>query len=147
MSLSRPFAFVCLAALAACAAPPPPAQAAAPPPPPPALQASASPSAESLTVEFPEGSSTLSPAAQSQLDTAARLYRDAKPEVMIVTGHADKTGEQYPNLILSAQRAKSVQKGLEDRGLPANRLQIVADGEAERTPGTGPGKTAVVTWR
>ena len=150
MKLSPVVSLLCLAGLAACASqppPPPPAQAAAPSPPPPAAQAATKPSAESLTIEFTEGAATLTPTAQSQLDDAARLYRDARPEIMTVTGHADKTGQEYPNLILSAQRARAVQQGLVDRGLPVNRLQIVADGESERTPGEQPGKTAVVTWR
>ncbi len=149
MKFSPVISIVCLAGLAACATPkpPPPPQQAAAPPPPPVAQAAAKPSAESLVIEFNDGSATLSPTAQSQLDDAARLYRDARPEIMTVTGHADKTGQEYPNLILSAQRARSVQQGLVDRGLPVNRLQIVADGESQRTPGEQPGKTAVVTWR
>jgi len=54
------------------------------------------------------------------LDGAARLYRDAKPEAMIIVGHSDKTGEEFANLILSGRRADAVKKALVDRGIPVS---------------------------
>ncbi len=113
----------------------------------PAGQAVAKPADESLTIGFAMAGATLSPEANSQLDGAARLYRDARPEVMIIAGHSDKLGEEFANLILSARRADTVKKALVDRGIPAERLQIVADGMAERVPGVPPSRSAVVTWR
>jgi OmpA-OmpF porin, OOP family len=107
----------------------------------------AGPSVESVSIDFRGGSATLSAEALAQLDGAARLYRDAKPEVMIVTGHTDKTGQEFPNVILSARRAAAVKQALADRGVPTDRLQIVAVGEAEPVPGVPPSRTAVVTWR
>jgi OOP family OmpA-OmpF porin len=122
---------------------------AAAPEPPTAAGASAAgkPSDESLTIAFPPALATLSPTALAQLDSAARLYRDAKPEVMIVAGHSDPTGQEYDNLILSAKRAAAVKEGLVDRGLPADRLQIVAIGAAEPVPSIPASRTAIVTWR
>lgn len=141
------FAFL----LTACAgSPPPPPQAAvqAPAPAPaPVEQAAAKPADESLTINFNTAGATLSPEANSQLDGAARLYRDAKPEVMIISGHTDKTGDEFSNLILSARRAVTVKRALVDRGIPAERLEIVADGEAERVATITPSRSAVVTWR
>lgn len=102
---------------------------------------------ESVTLDFPSGSSALTAPALSRLDGAARLYRDAKPELMLVTGHADRSGAEFPNLLLSARRAEAVKQALVDRGIPADRLQILADGEAQPTPGLVPGRTAVITWR
>ncbi len=136
-------------ALAACAGPPPPSEAARQPPPPPApvAQASPKPADESLTIDFLAGGAALSPEANAQLDGAARLYRDAKPEVMIVAGHSDRSGEEFPNLILSARRADMVKRALVDRGIPAERLQIVAYGEAEPVPNIQAARSAVVTWR
>src|ERR1700722_15901704 len=72
---------------------------------PAAPAAHAQPSVESVNIDFRGGSAALSTEALAQLDGAARLYRDAKPEVMIVTGHTDKTGPEFPNVILSARRA------------------------------------------
>jgi outer membrane protein OmpA-like peptidoglycan-associated protein len=129
-----------LAALtAACAARPAPvAEAAAPPPP---------PKVESLTIEFGSGGASLTRTAQAQLDGAARLYRDARPTVMIVSGHSDKVGPEFPNLLLSARRASVVKRALVDRGVPDDRLQLVAVGEAEPTPSSSAGRVVVVTWR
>lgn len=132
--------------LTACAGPPPPPQVAVSPPA-PVAEETPKPAQESLTVDFKMAGAALSPEALSQLDGAARLYRDAKPEVMIISGHTDKTGEEFANLILSARRAEMVKRALVDRGIPADRLQIVADGEAERLPNITPTRSAVVTWR
>jgi outer membrane protein OmpA-like peptidoglycan-associated protein len=127
---------------------PPPASAAAPTQ---TAAAGSKPSdpaaAESLTIDFPNDSDTLSDDAKAQMDHAARLYRDAKPEVMIITGHTDTTGTEFANVILSAKRAAAVKQALTDRGIPADRLEIVADGEAEPVVGVLPSRTAVVTWR
>lgn len=141
-SLSVLIGVACLAAACSNSMPPPQPVAAAPPAAPPAK-----PSVESLTVEFADASAKLTPAALQQLDGAARLYRDAKPEVMIVSGHADTTGTEFSNLVLSARRAEAVKHGLADRGVPANRLQVVAIGEAQPVPGVVPARTAVITWR
>ena len=105
------------------------------------------PSDESLTIAFKEGGAALSPEANQQLDTAARLYRDAKPEVMIIAGHSDPIGQEFQNVILSARRANLVKQGLVDRGVPADRLQIIAIGAAEPVVGVAPTRSAVVTWR
>jgi outer membrane protein OmpA-like peptidoglycan-associated protein len=107
----------------------------------------AKPSDESLTITFDPAQAGLSPAANAQLDGAARLYRDARPEVMIVAGHTDATGSEFGNLLLSARRAEAVKQGLVDRGVPADRLEVVAIGEAQPTPGVVPSRSAVVTWR
>jgi len=150
MSQQRPLTALLLASLlAACSSSPEAGTAQTP-----IAFATSSPAAvppkssdESLTIAFDEGGARLSPQADDQLDTAARLYRDAKPEVMIVSGHSDKTGGEYQNLILSARRADLVKKALVDRGVPAERLQIVAIGEAEPVVGVVPSRSAIVTWR
>ena len=138
------FGAACL--LAGCAA----SQAA---PPAPSVQATAKPADaakpadESLTINFDLATATLSPEANLQLDGAARLYRDARPQVMTVSGHSDKSGEEFANLVLSARRADMVKKGLVGRGIPAERLQIVAYGEAELAANVVPSRSTVVTWR
>nr|WP_294506731.1 OmpA family protein [uncultured Rhodopila sp.] len=107
----------------------------------------AKPSDESVSIAFDTADATLSPTAITQLDGAARLYRDAHPEVMIVAGHTDKTGDEFDNLILSARRAEAVKQALADRGVPADRLQVVAMGEAEPVPSIPASRSAVITWR
>ena len=113
----------------------------------PLVQEAAKPSVESLTIAFDKANAALSPAALAQLDGAARLYRDARPEIMTIAGHSDKDGQEYDNLILSARRANLVKRALVDRGIPAERLQIVAIGEAELVVGVPASRSAVVTWR
>ena len=108
---------------------------------------SAKASTESLTIDFGAAGAVLSPEAARQLDGAARLYRDARPEVMIIAGHSDPTGNEYGNLLLSARRAELVKQALANRGIPAERLQIVAIGQAEPVPGVPPTRSVVVTWR
>ncbi len=135
--------------MTACAAPQAPSSEAArqAPAPSPTTQATAKPADESLTIDFDMAGTTLSSQAKSQLDGAARLYRDAQPEVMTISGHSDKSGEEFANLILSARRADVVKKALVDRGIPAERLQIVAVGAAELVATAPPSRSAVVTWR
>lgn len=156
MQPSGPLAALCfVSVLAACAGPPatlPPVAANDPPPAPASALASpqpalSTPSEESLTIAFDGPNATLSNAANTQLDGAARLYRDAQPEVMIISGHSDKSGREFENVILSARRAAAVKEALVDRGIPAERLQIVAVGEAEPVPSVPASRIAVVTWR
>ena len=152
MKLFRPSAAVgAVFLLAACAGKPeataPIIVSAAPADPAPPVQEPAKPSVESLTIVFDKANAALSPAALAQLDGAARLYRDARPEIMTIAGHSDRDGQEYENLILSARRANLVKRALVDRGIPAERLQIVAIGEAELVVGVPANRSAVVTWR
>jgi OOP family OmpA-OmpF porin len=126
--------------MTACATPPPPQTVVVVP-------AAPKPSVESVAITFDPAVAALSATANSQLDGAARLYRDAHPEVMIVSGHTDKTGTEYSNLILSARRAEAVKQGLIDRGVPPERLQVVAIGQAEPVPTVTASRQAVITWR
>ena len=104
-----------------------------------------------ITVTFPRGGTVLTPAANHQLDLAARLFRDANPVVMFTTGYSDPVGDEYHNLLLSAQRAESVKRALVARGIPAQRLLVQALGESElanrEDPGAAENRRVVVTWR
>ena len=92
-----------------------------------------------LVVLFETGSSALLPQYQSILDRASRAYNEGKPIVMIVTGSSDRVGTPQVNLTLSQRRATAVLKGLLDRGIPANRFQVLAKGETELPVPTVPG--------
>ena len=89
----------------------------------------------------------IAPDARSALDKAGRLYREAKPILMTVASHSDKTGSEYPNLLLSAHRAEMVKQALVERGIPAERLEVVASGQTEIAAGETPARAAVITWR
>ncbi len=139
------FASLATACASSVPAPAPPQSVASNPP--AAAAAKPKASAESLEIAFDPAKAVLSDEANAQLDGAARLYRDAQPEVMIVSGHTDKDGNEFTNLILAARRAEAVKRGLVDRGVPADRLQIVAIGEAEPVPTVVASRSAIITWR
>jgi OOP family OmpA-OmpF porin len=106
-----------------------------------------------LVLYFDSGSATVRPADTALLDQAARLYRDGKPLVMIVTGTADLVGNPELNLTLSQARADAVEHGLVARGIPAGRFQVLAKGETDPSVPTPPGvaearnRRVEITWR
>lgn len=126
-------------------------------PPQPALsQPLAAPAAAApapLAVYFRSGSSVLREQDRAILDQASRAYNEGRPIVMILTGTSDRVGNPEVNLTLSQKRATAVLNALLDRGIPAERFQILAKGQSE-TP--APNKQAVadlkdrrveITWR
>jgi outer membrane protein OmpA-like peptidoglycan-associated protein len=101
-------------------------------PPAAAPQTAVSPKApDSLSVYFDTGSAAITGDAASVLDQAARLYRDGKPIIMVVSGATDTVGDPSANLMLSQRRADTVLDGLVARGIPVDRFQVVAKGETE----------------
>jgi OOP family OmpA-OmpF porin len=135
-------------ALAACSQPPPQSAAAASAP---AASAPTSSTPSDVQLFFDNGSSTLSAAADQKLDEVARLYREGHPLVMFVAGHADSSGGEYPNLVLSGQRALAAKQALVARGIPADRLQLRAMGASLPTNANEAlpedNRRVVITWR
>ncbi|SEA73751.1 OmpA family protein [Rubrimonas cliftonensis] len=109
--------------------------------------------AEGVRIFFGVGESAVSADQQATLDRAARIFREGDPIVMIVSGAADTQGPAALNLALSIERANSVWKGLTERGIPAERLQVVGRGVAGSPVATGPGvdeprnRVVEITWR
>ena len=103
-----------------------------------------------VSVDFPPGSAAISSEAERQLDLSARLFRDAHALVMFVSGHADASGQEYGNLLLSARRAQAAKTALTARGIPADRMVIRAYGVAKPVDATDPNGPAnrqvVITW-
>ncbi|MBE7158919.1 MAG: OmpA family protein [Rhodospirillales bacterium] len=106
-----------------------------------------------LVILFGTGSSTILPKDGEVLDQAARAFNEGKPQVMIVTGCADRVGSPAENLSLSQRRATAVLKALVDRGLPVERFQVLAKGETELAVPTEEGiaeaenRRVEITWR
>ena len=104
-----------------------------------------------IVINFPSGGAALTPGANKQLDLAARLYRDASPVAMFTAGYADRGGDEFENVLLSARRAQAVKGGLVARGIPADRLLIQAFGSSELAntadPRSPENRRVVVTWR
>ena len=82
-----------------------------------------------LVLLFSTGQKALSAENEAVLDKAARLYREARPVIMIVSGGSDSVGHPVSNLLLSNERALAVARGLVARGIPAERTQVLAKGE------------------
>ena len=83
-----------------------------------------------LVLLFPTGGASLDAQNLEILDKASRLYREGKPIVMVVSGSTDSTGSAAANLELSQRRANAVAQGLLARGIPAERTEVLAKGEA-----------------
>ena len=145
--------------VACCLAAPASAQTAGSTPPSPTTTAAATtedvqPAAPApLTVYFDAGSSTIRNEDRVVLDKASRAYNEGKPIVMILTGSADRTGEAENNLELSHRRAGAVLKGLLNRGIPADRFQVLDKGETDLPVPTDRGvaepknRRVDITWR
>ncbi len=109
--------------------------------------------ADKLTILFAPASAGLSAAGDATLDKASRLYRTGNPIVMIVSGESDLTGRPAGNLTLSERRARVVLNGLVARGIPVERLQLLAAGTTEPAVKTAPGiaepqnRRVDITWR
>ena len=107
----------------------------------------------SLVIYFESGSSSLRPEDKAVLDRASRAYNEGKPIVMILTGSSDRVGNPQQNLTLSQRRATAVLTGLLNRGIPADRFQVLAKGETELAVPTGQGiseaqnRRVEITWR
>lgn len=111
------------------------------------------PADESLKIYFDSGSARVQGDQQATLDEAARLFRDGSPIVMIVAGGADTVGDPDSNLDLSVRRAQVVLDGLVARGIPAERLQLLARGNSELAVETPAGvesrenRRVEISWR
>ncbi len=106
-----------------------------------------------LVFLFGLGVASLDAHHEELLDKASRLYREGRPIIMIVSGSADATGSSEGNLLLSQRRADAVAHGLLERGIPAERTQILAKGETNPEVPTDRGvpeaqnRRVEVTWR
>jgi outer membrane protein OmpA-like peptidoglycan-associated protein len=106
-----------------------------------------------LVLYFDVGSTTIRKEDRAVLDAASHAYIEGKPIVMILTGSSDRTGSSEANLSLSERRAGAVLKGLRDRGIPADRFQVLAKGETDLPVPTDQGvaelrnRRVEITWR
>ncbi len=152
MQPSRPLAVLAaVVALSACAQRPPPAAE-----PPLATQPSVGQeigavAQNKVEITFASGSATLTPAADSQLDVAARLFRDVNPVAMFSIGYTDPVGDEFQNILLSARRAQAVKRGLVARGIPPDRVRLQALGSSDPVNASNPtapeNRRVAVQWR
>ncbi|MDX7950254.1 OmpA family protein [Lichenihabitans sp. Uapishka_5] len=128
-----------------------PAHAQDAPSPAPTAASSAAPAP--LVILFDTASNKVQANSLAVLDKASRAYSEGKPIVMIITASSDRVGNAALNLRLSQQRATAVLNGLLERGIPADRFQLLAKGQTELPIPTQPGvsearnRAVEITWR
>lgn len=89
---------------------------------------------ESLSVNFRVGSAVLSPEAKSNLDEIATKAKSARGYMIEVSGHADSTGNEQRNRVLSQRRADAVVRYLaENHRIPLRRI-VTPFGYGESDP-------------
>jgi len=106
---------------------PPPAQLT---PPPAASQALPAP-ARTYLVFFDWNSAELSPRAHDIIVEAVRNSARLPHTRIEVTGHADRTGTEHANQVLSERRAQVVAAELEKRGVAPTDIDIHAAGDTK----------------
>ena len=108
---------------------------------------------KSLVLYFGPGSTAIRSGDAAVLDQAARLYRDGRPIIMVLTGGTDAVGSPEANLRISQARTAAVLRGLVSRGIPAERFQLLAKGESEPAIPSPPGvaeaqnRRVEIRWR
>mgnify|MGYP002718248584 CR=1 FL=1 len=86
---------------------------------------------------FDFNKATLRAESNGKLDQAAEILKGAKDGSFLVTGHTDAKGSDAYNLKLSRERAASVVKALEARGVNPNQLKSVGVGKRDaKVPAT-----------
>ncbi|MBF6555967.1 MAG: OmpA family protein [Acidimicrobiales bacterium] len=89
---------------------------------------------------FSEGSATLLPQASPQLSQIAHLLSVTYPDATAtVIGLCDPVGGDTINALLAQQRAAAVVSALEAMGVPSERLEPIALGDADPAAPPGPG--------
>ena len=71
------------------------------------------------------------PESLRKLDQAAEVIKSSNGGTFLVTGHTDKKGNDAYNLKLSRERAASIVRALEQRGVADTQLKSTGVGEKE----------------
>jgi len=82
-------------------------------------------------VRFDTNKSTLTTAAKANLDKLVPVFNQYPDTNIQIYGYTDSTGTPEYNLTLSQQRANSVEKYLESKGLNMSRFKMVGMGIAD----------------
>ncbi|KCZ92087.1 OmpA family protein [Hyphomonas johnsonii] len=85
--------------------------------------------AETFSIYFEEGSSSLSDQSDAVIDTVSDSYSRCDLRKMEIEGFADANGDSATNEAISAARAAAVKAALETRGVDAERVRLIAYGE------------------
>ena len=83
------------------------------------------------SVRFDTSKSTLTTTAKANLDKLVPVFKSYADTDIVIYGYTDSTGSAEYNLNLSQQRANSVEKYLESKGLNMSRFKMVGMGIAD----------------
>jgi outer membrane protein OmpA-like peptidoglycan-associated protein len=81
-------------------------------------------------VLFDTGKATLKPGAYSTMDRLASVLKESPNRKVLIEGHTDNTGSDEKNMLLSQQRALSVQGALMERGVSGGQISTIGKGES-----------------
>jgi outer membrane protein OmpA-like peptidoglycan-associated protein len=84
-------------------------------------------------INFNTGSAEISGTSSQELEKIYNLLIQAEDTKLTIVGHTDNAGNAAANLSLSKSRAQSVVRYLQNKGIPANRFQLV-DGKGQNEP-------------
>jgi outer membrane protein OmpA-like peptidoglycan-associated protein len=82
-------------------------------------------------VRFDTNKSTLTTTAKANLDKLVPVFKSYADTDIVIYGYTDSTGSAEYNLNLSQQRANSVEKYLESKGLNMSRFKMLGMGIAD----------------
>jgi OOP family OmpA-OmpF porin len=86
---------------------------------------------ERYLVFFDWDKSDITATARQVITEAAQAVTRRNLDVVMVEGHADRSGPDDYNVRLSQRRADAVRQVLVSQGIPANRIQTQAYGESQ----------------
>jgi outer membrane protein OmpA-like peptidoglycan-associated protein len=84
-------------------------------------------------INFNTGSADISNSSSKEVEKIYNLLVQAENTKLTVVGHTDNVGNADSNLALSKSRAQAVVDYLKQKGIPANRFQLV-DGKGQGNP-------------
>lgn len=84
-------------------------------------------------INFNTGSADISSSSSKEVEKIYNLLVQAENTKLTVVGHTDNVGNPDSNLALSKSRAQAVVDYLKQKGIPANRFQLV-DGKGQNDP-------------
>ncbi|MBP4137301.1 phosphate ABC transporter substrate-binding/OmpA family protein [Flavobacterium geliluteum] len=84
-------------------------------------------------INFNTGSAEISNSSSKEVEKIYNLLVQAENTKLTVVGHTDNVGNPDSNLALSKSRAEAVVNYLKQKGIPANRFQMI-DGKGQSDP-------------
>lgn len=100
---------------------------------PPGIASNAS--ALGLHINFENNSSYISPSYKKVITSLAEALKKAPDSYTLITGHADSSGTEHYNQLLSFERAASLRNALAKHGVPSWRVVVMGYGSLMPLPG------------